>query len=420
MNSRLTNSSLPQLSPRVGFASLEAGKEGRIESLQAAAEYCKRELAGAAALRLPADRLRPSATGTRYAERSLCVGPELGGLLRGFGETVSLSWTLLGAFCGLLVRYTGEEDLAIACSLADLAANGSKPTGKEFFLRVDLSGDPSLRTIVQRIDADAQEAISRTPCSLAELAQTLRGSLDAIQVSFAYGDNASASLPADLHLQVAETDFQLRIRYDAQLFEASTIDRMLNHYQILLQGMLENPQDPLSRLPILTEAEKKQALVDWNQTAVDTPKKCLHELIEEQVKFWPGRIAVVSDDRKLTYREFNTRANQLAHELRSRGAKPGERVGICLDHSSAFAISVLAVLKSGAACVPLDADYPKDRIAYMLEDVKARVLLTFRKDASGIDSCELRSVDDRGWAGGGERNLVVSDDPQSRKRRHHQ
>ena len=309
----------------------------------------------------------------------MCFGPELRGVLRGFGETVSLSSALLSAFCGLLVRYTGEEDLVVACSMGEFAANGSKPTGKEFLLRVDLSGDPSLRTIAKRIDADAQKAISYTPCSLAEVAQALRGSLDVLQVSFAYGDKASASLPTDLHLQVSETDFQLRIRYDAQLFEAGTIDRMLNHYKVLLRGMLENPQEPLWRLPILSEAEKKQVLVDWNQTAVDTPKKCLHELIEEQVKLWPDRIAVVSDDRKLTYREFNTRANQLAHELRSRGAKPGERVGICLDHSAAFAISVLAVLKSGAACVPLDPDYPKDRIAYMLEDVKARVLLTSEK-----------------------------------------
>lgn len=126
----------------------------------------------------------------------------------------------------------------------------------------------------------------------------------------------------------------------------------------------------------LGEIERRKVLWEWNRTAAETPAKCLHDLIEEQVERWPDRMAVVSDDLSLSYREFNSRANQLAHELHSRGIGPGKRVAICLGHSAAFAVAVLGTLKSGAACVPLDPDYPKDRLAYMLNDSQASVVIT--------------------------------------------
>ncbi|MGA8150806.1 MAG: amino acid adenylation domain-containing protein [Terriglobales bacterium] len=131
-----------------------------------------------------------------------------------------------------------------------------------------------------------------------------------------------------------------------------------------------------SRSPILTEAERRRILVEWNQTTRDYPHKCLHEVIEAQADSVPGHPAVVCRTQALSYREFNDRANQLAHYLRSRGVGPNERVGICLEPSTEFAIAVLAVLKSGAACVPLDPNYPADRRAYMLQDVQARLLIS--------------------------------------------
>jgi len=146
-----------------------------------------------------------------------------------------------------------------------------------------------------------------------------------------------------------------------------------------------------ARVPVLTEAEKRQILVEWNQTARDYPCKCLFELIEAQAARLPEHPAVICRTQTLTYGEFNARANQWAHYLRSRGVGPGERVGICLESSTDFAIVVLAVLKSGAACVPLDPNYPEERRAYMLQDVRARVLISEKgmSPEAALNGCEL-------------------------------
>src|SRR5580704_7242975 len=134
---------------------------------------------------------------------------------------------------------------------------------------------------------------------------------------------------------------------------------------------------PVSNPPTLTTREKQRILVEWNQTACDYPRdKCLHELIEMQAQRLPDGIAVACESRQLSYREFNSSANQLAHYLRSRGVGPHIRVGICLEPSLDFAVATLAVLKSGAACVPFDPKYPKERLAYMLRDVQVQVLIT--------------------------------------------
>jgi len=154
----------------------------------------------------------------------------------------------------------------------------------------------------------------------------------------------------------------------------------------------ENRKQQSSGLPILTEEERKRILVEWNQTACDYPRdKCLHELVEAQAQQAPERAAVICGDCQLSYGEFNLRANRLAHYLRNRGVGPNLRVAICLEPVLDFAVAVLAVLKSGAACVPLDPKYPRERLAYMLHDVGARVLIT-EKDRLSADSphgCEV-------------------------------
>jgi amino acid adenylation domain-containing protein len=247
-----------------------------------------------------------------------------------------------------------------------------------------------LRPLLKRVNSGVAEAISQTRCSLTELLRTRQAvpsDVSSPRVLFSYHASSNSraedivtapAFPVDLHLHVSKDreSLQLRLVYDAQLFEAGSIDRTLNNYQTLIRGMVENPEQPLSRVPMLSQAEREQVLVGWNQTAQEFPaEKCLHQLIEMQAERRPDAIAVVSDGRQLTYREFNSRANQLAHYLRSRGVGPNQRVGICLDHSSAFAVAVFAVLKSGAACVPLDPDYPRERRGYMLQDVQAKVLI---------------------------------------------
>jgi amino acid adenylation domain-containing protein len=167
---------------------------------------------------------------------------------------------------------------------------------------------------------------------------------------------------------------------------------MLTRETSLAEG---NSKEKLPLFPTMTEGEKRQVLFEWNQTACDYPREqCLHELIEGHAANRPEQIAVVGSAQRLSYREFNDSANQLAHYLRSRGVGRNQRVGICLDSSPELAIAVLAVLKSGAACVPLDLGYPTDRLKYMLDDVQARVVITGDDTLPAVvpEDCEVISL----------------------------
>jgi aspartate racemase len=183
----------------------------------------------------------------------------------------------------------------------------------------------------------------------------------------------------DLTLSVVEGAGELKasLAYNTDLFDNATITRMLGHFQVLLEGVVANPDQRLSDLPILTEAEHHQLLVEWNDTKREYPKdKCIHELFEEQVERSPDAVAVVFEDQQLSYRELNQQANQVAHYLRRLGVGPETLVGVCMERSLEMIIGLLGILKAGGAYVPLDPDYPKERLVFMLKDTQARVLLT--------------------------------------------
>ncbi|MBD2002946.1 MULTISPECIES: non-ribosomal peptide synthetase [Cyanophyceae] len=172
------------------------------------------------------------------------------------------------------------------------------------------------------------------------------------------------------------SELELRILYDCCCFDAAEIIRMLNHFQTLLAGMATNPQQRLCDLPLLTEAEVHQQLVEWNNQKADYPKECLHQLFEAQVERTPDAIAVVFEDEKLTYRELNEQANKIAHYLLRLGVRTEELVGISVERSLHTIIGIFGILKAGAAYVPLDPAYPSDRLAFMLNDAQVSVLLT--------------------------------------------
>jgi non-ribosomal peptide synthetase component F len=164
--------------------------------------------------------------------------------------------------------------------------------------------------------------------------------------------------------------------YNTDLFDAATIARMAAHFQILLRGIAADPEQRLSRLPLLTEAEQ-QELIAWNATEVEYPSEhCLHELFEMQVERTPEAMAVIFDEQRVTYAELNRRANQLAYYLRGLGVGPETLVGICVDRSVEMVVGLLGILKAGAAYVPLDPSYPSERLAFMLADAQIEVLLT--------------------------------------------
>ncbi|MBA4376475.1 MAG: non-ribosomal peptide synthetase, partial [Anaerolinea sp.] len=186
--------------------------------------------------------------------------------------------------------------------------------------------------------------------------------------------------PFDLTLSIIdEVDDGLRgaVEYSTALFDESTIARMMGHYQTLLESIVTDPDQRISDLSILAEAERHQILVEWNDTRTDYPKdKCIHELFEEQVERTPDAIAVVFEDQQMTYRELNQRANQLAHYLQSLGVGPEVLVGICVERSIEMVVGVLGILKAGGAYVPMDPTYPKERIEFMVMDTHSSVLLT--------------------------------------------
>ena len=183
----------------------------------------------------------------------------------------------------------------------------------------------------------------------------------------------------DLVLSLAESDegIEGQIGYNLDLFEPATIERMLAHFQTLLEGMVENVEQRVADLPLLSEQEQQQLLVAWNQTQRDYPRDCcIHELFEARVQQTPDAIALLFEEAQLTYDELNRRATHLAYHLRPLGVGPEVCVGLCMDRSLDLIIGLLAILKAGGAYLPLDPAYPPERLALMLEETHAPVLLT--------------------------------------------
>ena len=167
------------------------------------------------------------------------------------------------------------------------------------------------------------------------------------------------------------------VEYNVDLFDEATISRMVRHLEVLLGGVVANPDERISHLGLLTEAEREQLLEEWNETTVEFPDgMCIHEMIEAQVDRTPKAIAATFEGERLTYGELNRRANQLGHYLQKEGVGPEVLVGICVERSLEMVVGILGVLKAGGAYVPLDPTYPKERIAFMLEDSQVSVLLT--------------------------------------------
>jgi amino acid adenylation domain-containing protein len=192
-------------------------------------------------------------------------------------------------------------------------------------------------------------------------------------------DNGIARTRFDLEVGLSETMEGLKcvFVYNTDLFDSATIKRMAGHYQRILEEIVADPDQRLSELPLLTDAERHELLVEWNNTEADYPKeKCIHDLFEEQVERTPDKTAVSFENKSLTYLELNEKANQLAHYLSRQGVGPEVLVGICMERSLDMIIGILGILKAGGAYVPLDPQHPEKRISFMLEDVKPSVLLT--------------------------------------------
>ncbi|WPB73718.1 amino acid adenylation domain-containing protein [Archangium violaceum] len=381
------------------------------EALEKQLAYWRTQLGGAPRLlELPADRPRPAVQGFRGATQPVQLSRATSDALMALctREGVTPFMALLAAFQVLLYRYSGQDDICVGTPIA----GRDRPELEEligFFANtLVLRARPSARLTFRQLLAQVREvalgayahqevpfeklveelqpvrSLSHTPLFQvmftlqreAKAAQTLPG------LSFRLVQGKGNQAKFDLNLTLAERPegFAGGLEYNTDLFDTGTAARMAGHLRVLVEGLVANPERPLAGLPLLSEGERRQLLVDWNDTRAEYPRDtCLHALVEAQGVRTPDAVAVEFEGQQLTYRELDRRAHQLAHALRERGVGPETRVGLCVERSLEMAVGLLGILKAGGAYVPLDPSYPPERLAFMLEDSAPAVLLTQRQ-----------------------------------------
>jgi amino acid adenylation domain-containing protein len=370
--------------------------------------YWKTQLEGAPRLNLWTDRPRPPVQTFRGGHQSLLLSPTLSKALRALSrhEGVTMFMLLLAAFQTLLHRYTGQEDIVVGSPIANRGRveieNLIGFFVNSLVMRTDLSGDPSFAELLQRVRVTAMGAYAHQDLPFEKLVQELQpernlnrsplfqvlfalqnapaGTLELPGIKFTPLDTDRATAKFDLFLGIGDGNEELSIslEYNTDLFDEETSRQLLCNFKTLLESIIARPEQRLSELPLLTEAERQSVLRQWNQTQADYHRDALPALFEQQAARLPDRIAVEFEGRELSYAELNQRANQLAHYLSGLGVGPEVRVGICLERSIDMLVGMLGVLKAGGAYVPLDPSYPAERLAFMLQDAAVSVLLLQR------------------------------------------
>jgi amino acid adenylation domain-containing protein len=396
--------------------------EGEVLETQLA--YWKQQLAGAPAiLELPVDHARPAVQTFRGAHQSLSLPKDVSARLKALSrqQGSTLFMTLLAAFKILLHCYTSQVDIILGTPIAN--RNRLEIEGLIGFfvntlvLRTDLSGDPDFREVLRRVrevclgsyahqdlpferlveELHLERTLSHNPLfQVMFVLQNARpGPLELPGLTLTPLDVDSGTTHFDLTLHIADIAHELiaTFAYNTDLFEAESIARMLRHYTMLLETVCAAPGLRLSQMPLLTDAERQQVLVDWNDTKADQPNElCIHQLFEAQAARTPRAVAVCFEEQQLSYEELNRRANQLAHRLRALGVRPEVPVGICLKPSLDIIIGLLGILKAGGVYVPIDPAYPKERLAFMLEDGGVPVLLTQHRLLAGLPERNAKVV----------------------------
>ena len=375
--------------------------------------YWKRQLAGLGTLELPTDHPRPAIHTPSGASISVTARAGLLVDLKKLGQRhdVTLNMTLLAAFQALLHRYSGQDDVAVGSPIAGRdRAETADLIGifiNTLVLRTDCSGNPTFRELLRRVRDVALAAYAHQDAPFEMVVEELRPVRDLshtplFQVAFSLLSGVAEDGDARrrphidepgvtvLEVETGTAKFDLTVlanelpegltlmfQYRTDLFESASIRRMANHYLVLLERVAANPDQPLSRLPLLAPAERQQILDDWSQTAASPPAvPTIHRLFEAQAERRPDAVAAMFGADAITYGELNARANQLAHYLRARGVGLETFVGIFMERSLETMVALLGALKAGGAYVPLDARYPKERLDFMIADARVPVLLT--------------------------------------------
>jgi len=379
----------------------EAADEPGIDQL---VNYWKERLADPPAVVLPIDRKRAGTQAQRPGFREMILSSETVDSLRDLcrAEGTSLYETLIAAFNVLLHRYSGQSDIIIGTETVPSGwthfAGVMGPFRNTLVLRTTVDADLTFRAFLSRVADVVADARAHGDAPFELLVQRLglersggEDPLFPLMVTFGsteplccpgwttVGDTVRSSfIDYDLHVDLAQSPDGISgsVRYKSELFDEETADRFVGHAITLLDAIAVDPDSRLSQLPLLPEKEIHVLLKDWNGRRIDPLTETLAELFEDQSERTPGAVALEFEDETLTYDQLNRRANQLAHYLRRSGARPETLVGICVERSINMVVGLLGIAKSGAAYVPLDPTYPRDRLAYMVEDARPVALVT--------------------------------------------
>lgn len=396
--------------------------------------YWKRRLSGSPPhLELPADYPRPPVQGFDGRRYFFTLPRFLSTKLKALAqqEGVTFFILLLAAFKAFLCRHSGQHDIVVGSPVSNRTLSETEGLIGYFLdmmaLRADLSGDPAFREIVGRVREAVMGAYDHQGLPLGMLIESLRIQRDLshmplFQVSFIFvhsdwkseglssSDNSSAKTSAlsvngleidtglsrfDLTLAVTDApdDLACFFEYNTDLFEPATIERMGEQWLTLLGGIVTNPDERLSKLPLLSKGEQRLLLTEWNDTAADySNEQCIHHLFESQARRSPEAIAAVCGDDSISYFDLNRRAGQLASYLQAAGVGPETLVAICVNRSIEMLVAAFGVLKAGGAYVPIDPIQPTERIAFILEDARVSVVLTQQELSDKLTGCKAKSI----------------------------
>ncbi|KRP58774.1 amino acid adenylation domain-containing protein [Pseudomonas trivialis] len=361
-------------------------------------------------LELPFDRPRPAVQSHQGARLAFELAPELSEGLKALArqQGVTLFMLLLASFQTLLHRYSGQEEIRVGVPIANRNRSETERLIGFFVntqvLKADLHGQMSVEQLVQQTHQRALEAQAHQDLPFEQLVEALQPErslshnplfqvmfnhqtdvgqaqvqqqLPTLLVEGLAWESKTAHFDLDLDIQESAEGIWATLGYATDLFDAGTVHRMARHWQNVLRGMVANPRQALGQLNLLDAAEQRQILELWDRSAAGfSSRRLVHQLVADRAQETPHAVAVKFGDEQLTYGELDRRANRLAQALIARGVGPEVRVAIAMPRSAEIMVAFLAVMKAGGAYVPLDIEYPRDRLLYMLQDSRSRLLLT--------------------------------------------
>ena len=401
------------------------------EVLEKKISYWKEKLEGVTALQLPTDKPRPAIQSTKGSASRFAIPKELSDRLHQLSkqEGTTMFMTLLASINILLQKYSGQEDICIGSPVANRTQAETEGLIGFFVntlaLRSEVKGEQSFRELLQQVKTTTMGAydhqdlpfekvveavvkerdLSRTPLfQVLFVLQNTTGNpaleLGGLELRGEATPSQTAKFELTFSINETATGLHCSIEYNTDLYKASTIGRMVGHYVELLQSIVSNPGEKVSKLQMLTKQEEEQLTKEFNNTKADYRKdKTVTQLIEEQAQKTPDRTAVVYEDEALTYKELNERSNQLASYLRKRGVGAETLVPVCVERSKEMLVAILGILKSGGAYVPIDPEYPQDRMTYMLEDTGAKLIVSSKASKDKLPEQQQTTIIsiDRDW-----------------------